>query len=254
MQRTRDPFAKGMVESGDEHFDLTPELDQFQYQMIRPHLGASILEVGAGPGRISRLLLQDGHSFDQYAISEPSDHFFEQLRRRVVIQGNTHLVQGSTSDLVKKYADTFDTIFSVHVLEHVEDDRQFISDCLKMLKLGGKVVILVPALQFLYSDLDRNIGHYRRYNKQMVRHLIRDLTFEIDQMYYTNFLAVFASLIFFKMRKLDYQKDEANKKQFIFLEKIYSKYFIPVIDAMERFIPVPIGLNLTFVLRKTATI
>ncbi len=245
-----DAYAKGMVESGDEHFDLTPELDSFQYRMIKPHLGRDILELGAGPGRIARRLLQDGLSYNQYVISEPSDHFFEQLKRRVGGVEKATLVQGETSDLLNQYPHAFDTIFSVHVLEHVEHDRLFIEDCLGMLKPGGKLITLVPALQFLYSDLDRNIGHYRRYDKKMVKSLIQGLDYKIQKMYYTNFLAIFASLIFFKLRKLDYQKNETSKKQFIFLEKTYSKYFIPLIDIMERYIPMPIGLNLTFVLEK----
>lgn len=251
IEKEHDSYAKGMVESGDEHFDLTPELDLFQYRMIKPHLGRDILEIGAGPGRIARLLLQDGLSYNHYVISEPSNHFFKQLKQRVGNQENITLAQGETSDLVKLYPKAFDTIFSVHVLEHVEHDRRFVEECLAMLKPGGKLITLVPALQFLYSDLDRNIGHYRRYDKKMVRGLIQGLNVNVEKLYYTNFLAIFASLIFFKMRKIDYQKSASHKKKFIFLEKIYSKYFIPVIDLMERYLPVPIGLNLTFVLRKT---
>jgi SAM-dependent methyltransferase len=250
MVAKQDAYAKGMVEAGEEHFDLTPQLDQFQYRMIKPYLGRDILEIGAGPGRIARLLLQDDLSFNRFVASEPSDHFFDQLKKRVGPFAKATLVQGATSDLLRQYPQAFDTIFSVHVLEHVADDRGFLEDCLGMLKPGGKLVTLVPALQFLYSDLDRNIGHYRRYDKKMVRRLVQGSDYRIQRVYYTNFLAILASLFFFKMRKLDYQSNETNKKQFIFLEKIYSKYFIPVIEFMERYIPVPIGLNLTFVLEK----
>jgi SAM-dependent methyltransferase len=254
MLAKQDIYAKGMVEAGDEHFDLTPELDLFQYRMIRPHLGRNILEVGAGPGRIARLVLQDeGLSYDRYIICEPSDHFFEQLKRRVDAGTNVALTQGVTSELAKQYPRGFDTIFSVHVLEHIEDDRQFVEDCLQMLAPGGKLIILVPALQFLYSELDRQIGHYRRYNKGMMRKLVSGLGCRITKMYYTNFLAVFASLIFFKFGKLDYQKSASSKARFILLERIYSRYFIPVIDLMERYLPMPIGLNLTIVIDARTT-
>jgi SAM-dependent methyltransferase len=246
----QDPYAKGMVESGAEHNDLTPELDRFQYRMIKPYLGKDILEVGAGPGRIARLLLQDDVSYDRFVSSEPSEHFFEPLRERVGPNAKVTLVQGETSDLLRQYPLAFDTIFSVHVLEHVEDDRRFIEDCLGMLKPGGKLITLVPALQFLYSDLDRKIGHYRRYDKSMVRRLVKDLDFRVHRLYYTNFLPIVPSLLFFKMGKLDYQSKN-NKKKFMILEKVYSKYFIPIIDVMERHIPIPLGLNLTFVLEKT---
>jgi 2-polyprenyl-3-methyl-5-hydroxy-6-metoxy-1,4-benzoquinol methylase len=242
-------LRQGMVEWNEEYFDLTPELDLFQYRMIKPHLGNDILEIGAGPGRITRLLLGDGGSYSRFVVSEPSDHFFEQLKMRIPPTAHCTLVQETASDLLRRYPLAFDTIFSVDVLEHVEDDRQFVTDCLGMLKPGGKLIALVPALQILYSDFDRSIGHYRRYNKTMVRDLVRGLDYQIQQLYYTNFLAIIPSLIFFKMRKLDYQ-NTSNKKQFIFLERLYSKYFIPVINLMERYIPMPLGLNLTFVLKK----
>ena len=140
--------------SGEEHFASTPELDHFQYRMVRPHLGRRILEVGAGSGRIARLLLQDkGLSFERYVISEPSPHFFGMLQSRVERRNEITLAQGVTSELAAQYPAAFDTIFSVHVLEHVENDRRFMVDCLSMLRPGGKLVILVPALQFLYSRI-----------------------------------------------------------------------------------------------------
>ncbi len=251
MLTKQDFYAKGMVEVGDEHLDLTPELDLFQYRMIKPYLGCEILEVGAGPGRIARVLTKDSStSYNRFVVSEPSEYFFEKLKKRPEIVAKAILVRGETSHLLKLYSEGFDTIFSVHVLEHIEDDRQFLEDCFLMLKPGGRLVTLVPALQFLYSELDRNIGHFRRYDKTMVRRLLQGTGFELITMYYTNFLAIIPSLLFFKMRKLDYQKNESNKRQFFFLEKIYSKYFIPLTDLMERYLPVPIGLNLTFVLQK----
>ena len=246
----QDAFAKGMVASGEEHFDLTPELDVFQYRMIEPFLGKDILEIGAGPGRIARLLLKDDLQYDRFVISEPSDHFFSQLTERVSFSKKCVLVQGETSDLAKQFPTAFDTIFSVHVLEHVENDKAFVDDCFTMLKPGGKLITLVPALQFLYSDLDRNIGHYRRYDKKMVRALIGTTSLKLDKLYYTNFLAIFASFFFFKMQKIDYQTSPKKKGQFILLEKLYSRYAIPVIDLMERHLPMPLGLNLTFVASK----
>ena len=122
-------------------------------------------------------------------------------------------------------------------------------DCLSMLRPGGKLVILVPALQFLYSELDRQIGHHEgRYDKRMMRELVAGLRCRISRMYYTNFLAVLASLVVFKLGRLDYQKSATSKSRFFALERLYSRYVIPVIDIMERYLPVPIGLNLTIVI------
>lgn len=252
MLAKQDTYSKGMAEfSEEEQLELTPELDLSQYRMIKPHLGKDILEVGAGSGRMAQLLLKDNLSYERYVISEPSKLFVERLETQVAPLGKCTVSLGETSDLVKQYPHAFDTIFSVHVLEHVENDRAFVEDCFMMLRPGGKLITLVPALQFLYSDFDRRIGHYRRYDKKMVRRLIEGLGFSICTMYYTNFLAIFPSLIVFKMRKLDFQENQAKKIRFLFLQRTYSKYLIPAIDLMERYITVPIGLNLTFVLEAT---
>jgi hypothetical protein len=52
---------------------------------------------------------------------------------------------------------------------------------------------LVPALQALYSNLDCNIGHYRRYDKAMVRRLIVGLGVRVEKLQYNNLLGVLAS-------------------------------------------------------------
>ncbi len=62
-----------------------------------------------------------------------------------------------------------DTILYIDVLEHIEDDRKEMALAGERLKPGGKLIILSPAYQFLYSPFDRAIGHYRRYDRKALR-------------------------------------------------------------------------------------
>jgi hypothetical protein len=71
----------------------------------------------------------------------------------------------------------------------------------------------------------------------------------VERLFYSNFLGVLASLYFLKVRKLEYQS-EGKKGKFVFLFKLYDRYFIPVVAFIERIVPVPVGLNLTLILRK----
>jgi SAM-dependent methyltransferase len=162
------------------------------------------------------------------------------------------VIQATTSDVMERYLDHFDSVFSVHVMEHVEDDRAFVRDCLAMTKPGGALIILVPALQSLYSSLDSKIGHYRRYDKKAVRRLIADLPVTVERLQYNNLIGVLASAWFIKFRKLDYQTSAASRGRFFRLYGIYSRFVIPVVSAVERVVAPPIGLNLTVVLRKIA--
>ena len=66
---------------------------------------------------------------------------------------------------------TFDTIFYIDVLEHVEDDRGELLNAANHLKLNGHLVVVSPAFQFLYSPFDKRIGHFSRYNSNMLRSL-----------------------------------------------------------------------------------
>lgn len=244
-----DKYALGMTEYNEADFDSSPELDAYQYGLFSGELSGKALEVGAGAGRISKLALTHP-KLEQLVISEPSDHFFKFLAVRIPESAKTKVIQGESSQLASQFPGHFDCIYSVDVMEHIENDRAFLGDCYRMLKPGGSCILLVPALQLLYSNFDKSIGHYRRYSKGLIRETVADTGFQIQRMSYHNLIGVLASLYFIKFRKLDYQTPE-NKKQFFFLAKIYSKFVIPVVRQMERILPVPFGLNLTVVLKKT---
>ena len=69
---------------------------------------------------------------------------------------------------------TFDCLLYIDVLEHIADDAGEVRRAAGRLEPGGSLVILCPAHQFLFSDFDHAIGHYRRYNAAMMAALARD--------------------------------------------------------------------------------
>ncbi len=245
-----DSFAKGMTYFTDEQRDLTPELDRFQFSLFRQSLGPRVLEVGGGGGRLTELVLESGTAAEFVSI-EPSDHFYGILAARYSHSEKVTVLKCTTTEIQERYAGHFDCVYSVHVMEHIEDDRAFLRECLHLARPGGAVVVLVPALQFLYSDLDRNIGHYRRYSKRSLRELTDGLDAAIEKLQYNNFLGVLASAYYVKFRKLDYQKSSQSRAAFFRLYGLYSRYVVPVVAALERVVHPPVGLNLTLILRKS---
>src|ERR1041385_1235922 len=169
-----DAFAKGMTYYTDEQRDLTPELDRFQFELFRRYLGRRVLEVGGGGGRLTELVAKEAAP-EEFVSIEPSEHFYRILEARYPAAGPVRILQATTAGVQDQFREHFDSVFSVHVMEHIEDDRAFLEECLNMTRPGGAVIVLVPALQFLYSDLDRGIGHYRRYDKPMMRRLAAGL-------------------------------------------------------------------------------
>ena len=122
------------------------------------------------------------------------------------------------------------------VLEHIENDEEFLSKLLYKLKKGSRVYITVPAHQFLWSDVDPYGGHYRRYNKKMVENLSYKLDANLE---YFSYFFCYLLPISYLLRALPYKlgkrisdkrlMDQENnqhnpkgltKKVFNFLEKL----------------------------------
>ena len=57
-------------------------------------------------------------------------------------------------------------IFLFDLIEHVKNDKKFISDTLFHLKKDGYLLINVPSLEFFFSKYDVAVGHLRRYDKK----------------------------------------------------------------------------------------
>jgi SAM-dependent methyltransferase len=62
--------------------------------------------------------------------------------------------------------DLYDTILYVDVLEHVADDRAELAAAARHLKPGGRLAVLSPAHEWLFTPFDAAIGHRRRYTRK----------------------------------------------------------------------------------------
>ncbi|MDX3967634.1 MAG: class I SAM-dependent methyltransferase [Bradyrhizobium sp.] len=58
-----------------------------------------------------------------------------------------------------------DVICLLDVLEHIEDAPAALQQIRKLVRPGGYIVILVPALTALWSEWDVRLGHKRRYSR-----------------------------------------------------------------------------------------
>ena len=110
-------------------------------------------------------------------------------------------------------------------------------------------MIEVPALPWLFSIHDEMLGHYRRYNKPLLRSIIDNKMFINVKMWYQDPIGVFGSLYYFKFNKIKLKSDDGHKlvlKQGTF----YDKYIIPFEKNLEKFVTFPFGLSLSVVLKK----
>ena len=83
-------------------------------------------------------------------------------------------------------ARSIDTIVCCNVLEHIEDDRATLSDMLAILQPGGRLVLLVPALSWLYGSLDLHLRHFRRYEKAELEEKLAKAGFALEDIRFVN--------------------------------------------------------------------
>jgi hypothetical protein len=135
---------------------------------IRPHVGKSVLEVGAGLGTNTPYLLGPGQ--ESWLCLEPDGDLAAQIPQTLAAHAQREIVKTRTGILRDLAADErFDTILYIDVLEHIEDDLAEMRLARAHLSNHGKIVVLSPAHPGLFTEFDRALGHYRRYTRSSLR-------------------------------------------------------------------------------------
>lgn len=138
---------------------------------IRPYLRGDVLEVGAGLGANTRALFRES-DHPSWLCLEPDASLAASLRDGIAegrLPARCRAVEG-TLDVLPDDA-TFDAILYADVLEHIADDRGQLAGAGAHLRPGGRLIVLSPAHEALYSPFDAAIGHHRRYDRSTVRRI-----------------------------------------------------------------------------------
>jgi SAM-dependent methyltransferase len=128
---------------------------------------------------------------------------------------------GALADQSQEY------IYSLNVLEHIEDDEATLAALYSKLKPGGRFFLYVPALQVLYSSMDKKIGHYRRYHRNELLRIIQRAGFVIERAEYADSLGVFATLLY---KVVGSRKGDVSRTPL----RIYDRVVFPVSRVLDR--------------------
>jgi SAM-dependent methyltransferase len=178
-----------------EEISKAHHFNKWMYETIRPFCRGNILEIGSGIGNISSFFISDNY---QITLSDIRQEYLIKLKETF---GNNigeqniisiDLVAPSFSEEYQGIARGFETVIFLNVLEHVENDNQAIKNCQYLLKPNGTLIILVPAYNFLYSQLDKALGHHRRYAAKRLSNLISLNGFTTKKVFYFNALGMLA--------------------------------------------------------------
>ena len=198
---------KEIDDEGLETLRIISEADKFNAWMhaaISDYCKGRILEIGSGIGNISELLLRQNHDITISDIRENYRSFLISKFPDLNAQGKIidfDLVHPNFSNHYSSLLNSFDTVFALNVVEHIEDDNTAISNCYKLLKPGGTLIILVPAYQWLYNQLDKELYHFRRYSKTSLENLFTRNNFSLTRSFYFNAAGIPAWYISGKIQK-----------------------------------------------------
>lgn len=227
-----------------EAMDFAVNYHRWILALMKPFLGKHLVEVGAGTGAFSELLLETAP--ETLSLVEPSA-MFETLQ--------TNLAKHNSTTKIRYFPNIFadvavqieteqspDSIIYINVLEHIEDDRLELEIIHRTQREKGRVFIFVPALPVLFSEFDKQIGHFRRYRKTELAEKFHAAGFRILLSRYFDAAGIFPWLV--KYRLLKSLTMESGAVHF------YDKFVVPVAKPVESFLPLPLGKNLLFVAEK----
>ena len=148
-----------------ELFSSATNWKSYFSRILAPHIGGRVLEVGAGIG--SNIPYLHTPAVREWVSLEPDAALASRISQRVAageLPNDCKVVIGTAAQIER--APAYDTILYIDVLEHIEDDAGELACAAERLAPNGRLIVLAPAHQFLFSRFDESVGHYRRYNRR----------------------------------------------------------------------------------------
>lgn len=206
---------------------------------IKKHIVSPLLEVGAGTGNLTEHFL----STKKIAITDRDRGLVKHLINRY---GKLTHTSVGFFDVMKPTPPSFRTSFSsvvgINVFEHIKDDAKAFKNIHGVLRKNGKLILLVPAKQRAYTKLDRDLGHYRRYEKNELRKKLEEAGFTIEELYFFNIVGLVS---WYVRDKVSRNNIHMQPYQITLFDKI-----VPFLCFVEGKIRVPVGISLIAVAKK----
>lgn len=221
--------------------DKGKNLSNWMYEQFKDSIRGDILEIGSGLGIYSEKLIHDFPS-SKIILSDVSQEYVNSLKSQFP-NAEVMLLDLNNEEHFKLIGKgNVDTIIGLNVIEHVEDDKKALNFIYDALRKDGKALILVPAHPFLYNNIDKKLGHYRRYTKRSMRELVSKTKFKMDDIYFFNALGILGWYLAGNILKKEDVDDSA-----------YSLYnnLIPILKPLEKHVLLrSVGISLITFLSK----
>jgi SAM-dependent methyltransferase len=198
-------------------------------------LGDRILDLGAGIGTFAERISKQGFNV---CCVEPDPS------QAAVI---TNLRLSVFNDLSQIENNSLDYVYTLNVLEHIEDDRAILCELYSKLKPSGRLLIYVPAFQILYSSMDQKVGHYRRYTRKGLNSIVTQAGFNVIETRYADSLGFFATILY---KLVGDNTGMVNTRALI----MYDRFVFPLSRIVDILLGAVIGKNVLLVATKRVKI
>jgi SAM-dependent methyltransferase len=189
-----------------------------------------VLDFGAGNGTHARGLRARG--LDVRCVETDP-------RLRLRLEGEGFEAASSVLDYGRE---AFGSIYSLNVLEHIQDDAAVLRELFAATEPGGRLILYVPAFQVLFSAMDREIGHFRRYRKRRLRALVHDAGFRVTSCEYVDSLGFLAALAYRSVSSTGRLSPQSVQR--------YDRFVFPLSRVVDRLAARWIGKNLLLEARR----
>lgn len=235
MGKTVDIYAYEVLRA----FALTHNYNKWIFETFKPYIGNTLLEVGCGIGNMTNYFFG---ACKNYVGLDISKSFLDHMSIDFPGADLVHLDIMDEKVLSLK-SRRIDTISCINVLEHIENDKKALENMFHVLEPNGCLLLFLPAVSWLYGSIDKDLSHYRRYDKKALLALLESAGFKIDRIFFSNLLGLLGWFFNGKILK---------RRKFPVLQPLLFDKILYFITAIEGKFNLPVGMTLMAIARKPA--
>ena len=222
--------------TGAENLEVMKEAVNYNRMLIdvvkrHARRGERVLDFGAGVGTFALPMQRDGYAVECVELDDAQ-------RATLAAQGLTvhRTLEGIRDGSV-------DFVYTLNVLEHIDDDVGALRDIGRTLREDGRLLVYVPAFPVLFTRMDQRVGHLRRYRRHDLRAKVDAAGFDVLRNDYVDSLGFLATLVY----RMTGSRSGAIDRGAL---RAYDRYVFPMSRRLDLALRHVIGKNLLLIARK----
>jgi glycosyltransferase involved in cell wall biosynthesis len=190
-------LVSDVAEAGHHTLARMAELGQYNkelYNEIEPALGSSVMDLGAGVGNLAGFVLDR----PRVVLTDNETVYLTILHRRFGAFENVHVARLNLDTFTASDIEALevDSVMCLNVLEHIEDDERVLRELAGGLPPGAKLALVVPSMRALFSKLDSELGHFRRYERDELIEKLTRAGFTVESCRFFNWIGAIGWFVF----------------------------------------------------------